>query len=104
MFSGVVTYVQLFFVFKQKTAYDMRISDWSSDVCSSDLSAFSPRPQNLAATSECGTMSPRELGGAAILSGKKSLAEAVADYGAAAKAKLSNPAVTGEIGQASCRE
>src|SRR3546814_8946455 len=25
------------FVFKQKTAYDMRISDWSSDVCSSDL-------------------------------------------------------------------
>src|SRR3546814_3361527 len=29
----------MFFVFKQKTAYDIRISDWSSDVCSSDLSA-----------------------------------------------------------------
>src|SRR3546814_10289244 len=29
-----------FFFFKQKTAYEMRISDWSSDVCSSDL----PRP------------------------------------------------------------
>src|SRR3546814_7588723 len=28
---------RLFFVCKQKTAYDMRISDWSSDVCSSDL-------------------------------------------------------------------
>src|SRR3546814_7791254 len=27
----------LFFVVKQKTAYEMRISDWSSDVCSSDL-------------------------------------------------------------------
>src|SRR3546814_1207767 len=27
------------FCFKQKTVYDMRISDWSSDVCSSDLSA-----------------------------------------------------------------
>src|SRR3546814_10680403 len=27
----------LFFLFKQKTAYEMRISDWSSDVCSSDL-------------------------------------------------------------------
>src|SRR3546814_7121493 len=27
------------FFFKQKTAYEMRISDWSSDVCSSDLSA-----------------------------------------------------------------
>src|SRR3546814_5227621 len=28
-----------FFFFKQKTAYEMRISDWSSDVCSSDLTA-----------------------------------------------------------------
>src|SRR3546814_18728737 len=27
----------MFFCFKQKTAYEMRISDWSSDVCSSDL-------------------------------------------------------------------
>src|SRR3546814_7510589 len=27
------------FFFKQKTAYEMRISDWSSDVCSSDLTA-----------------------------------------------------------------
>src|SRR3546814_7363449 len=30
-------YVLGFFFFKQKTAYEMRISDWSSDVCSSDL-------------------------------------------------------------------
>src|SRR3546814_10082442 len=30
------------FFFKQKTAYEMRISDWSSDVCSSDLA---PRPR-----------------------------------------------------------
>src|SRR3546814_8085974 len=29
--------VFIFFFFKQKTAYEMRISDWSSDVCSSDL-------------------------------------------------------------------
>src|SRR3546814_14540975 len=29
----------MFFFFKQKTAYEMRISDWSSDVCSSDLQA-----------------------------------------------------------------
>src|SRR3546814_10910711 len=34
-FSSLVLY--LFFFFKQKTAYEMRISDWSSDVCSSDL-------------------------------------------------------------------
>src|SRR3546814_1982658 len=31
--------VVVFFFFKQKTAYEMRISDWSSDVCSSDLRA-----------------------------------------------------------------
>src|SRR3546814_9121288 len=30
-------FVCFFFLFKQKTAYEMRISDWSSDVCSSDL-------------------------------------------------------------------
>src|SRR3546814_1109895 len=30
----------LFFFFKQKTAYEMRISDWSSDVCSSDLGSY----------------------------------------------------------------
>src|SRR3546814_2651623 len=29
-----------FFFFKQKTAYEMRISDWSSDVCSSDLNVY----------------------------------------------------------------
>src|SRR3546814_963937 len=31
--------IYFFFFFKQKTAYEMRISDWSSDVCSSDLVA-----------------------------------------------------------------
>src|SRR3546814_5375380 len=31
------------FFFKQKTAYELRISDWSSDVCSSDLGVFSLR-------------------------------------------------------------
>src|SRR3546814_8759266 len=33
---SVLSYCNFFF-FKQKTAYEMRISDWSSDVCSSDL-------------------------------------------------------------------
>src|SRR3546814_1267161 len=37
MWIHIVLY--LFFFFKQKTAYEMRISDWSSDVCSSDLHA-----------------------------------------------------------------
>src|SRR3546814_19913004 len=35
--SRSVRFVVCFFFFKQKTAYEMRISDWSSDVCSSDL-------------------------------------------------------------------
>src|SRR3546814_6120488 len=34
---GYLSDVLFFFFFKQKTAYEMRISDWSSDVCSSDL-------------------------------------------------------------------
>src|SRR3546814_1500455 len=42
MLGYFCTYVSVFFIvyfffFKQKTAYEMRISDWSSDVCSSDL-------------------------------------------------------------------
>src|SRR3546814_8206993 len=50
LFDGVIIswYVvcslcSLFFFFKQKTAYEMRISDWSSDVCSSDLHLFEQR-------------------------------------------------------------
>src|SRR3546814_6301373 len=47
-----------FFFFKQKTAYEMRISDWSSDVCSSDLgdgtSCSSPRHRGpLLSTANC---------------------------------------------------
>src|SRR3546814_5682856 len=38
-------YVLYFFFFKQKTAYEMRISDWSSDVCSSDLGVVGEQDQ-----------------------------------------------------------
>src|SRR3546814_18721705 len=38
-----------FFFFKQKTAYEMRISDWSSDVCSSDLAIGIDRARRAAA-------------------------------------------------------
>src|SRR3546814_8591417 len=38
VFTSFCGFVSIFcFFFKQKTAYEMRISDWSSDVCSSDL-------------------------------------------------------------------
>src|SRR3546814_4408369 len=40
-FVSIIVYV-VFFFFKQKTAYEMRISDWSSDVCSSDLEIKNP--------------------------------------------------------------
>src|SRR3546814_8627763 len=44
MSSIYIMYISIifvvFFFFKQKTAYEMRISDWSSDVCSSDLFAY----------------------------------------------------------------
>src|SRR3546814_3929629 len=39
MLVYVVLCIYVIFFFKQKTAYEMRISDWSSDVCSSDLRA-----------------------------------------------------------------
>src|SRR3546814_9318425 len=38
-----------FFFFKQKTAYEMRISDWRSDVCSSDLAAAEAGQRRIAA-------------------------------------------------------
>src|SRR3546814_1816911 len=44
------------FFFKQKTAYDMRISDWSSDVCSSDLVGSEyelDRPETLGSAAHC---------------------------------------------------
>src|SRR3546814_4408996 len=45
-------YIFIFF-FKQKTAYDMRISDWSSDVCSSDLFEYLGEVLNLSRAAGC---------------------------------------------------
>src|SRR3546814_4688239 len=44
----------VFFFFKQKTAYEMRISDWSSDVCSSDLEGASVVSARAAKRSDIG--------------------------------------------------
>src|SRR3546814_7940613 len=43
-YCGFVSFLFLFFFVKQKTAYEMRMSDWSSDVCSSDLTV---RPDSI---------------------------------------------------------
>src|SRR3546814_2148771 len=59
-----------FFCFKQKTAYEVRISDWSSNVCSSDLlaaatngTAPAPNPE-AGATTATGTQSTAKAGAA----------------------------------------
>src|SRR3546814_4231429 len=54
-------FIVFLFFFKQKTAYEMRISDWSSDVCSSDLLS-STGQQETAWTTSWGS-STRMLGG-----------------------------------------
>src|SRR3546814_9306857 len=55
-------YVCFFFV-KQKTAYEMRISDWSSDVCSSDLEkAKPPRPVAILSPTTSHRLGPMPLG------------------------------------------
>src|SRR3546814_5052745 len=51
----------IIFFFKQKTAYEMRISDWSSDVCSSDLLGFSYLHTKV--TDDKFTSNPRDFGG-----------------------------------------
>src|SRR3546814_6358473 len=55
------------FFFKQKTAYEMRISDWSSDVCSSDLTldclvGADPRRQLATLEHPAAEMAPGEIG------------------------------------------
>src|SRR3546814_2897913 len=56
-------FLLVFFFFKQKTAYEMRISDWSSDVCSSDLASsvrcFSARLRRLLSIAHASTAASR---------------------------------------------
>src|SRR3546814_6061950 len=84
----------LFFFFKQKTAYEMRISDWSSDVCSSDLLAA--------------CVFPRFLGQPAIKVGARCRVAEVAIRAEHGEHLRHHPWINrsggGEIGRASCRE
>src|SRR3546814_3705331 len=80
-----------FFFFKQKTAYEMRISDWSSDVCSSDL-----RPDGLRLSR---VRVPIGLIGIIYESRPNVTADA-----AALCVRAGNAALLREIGRASCRE
>src|SRR3546814_18512755 len=82
------------FFFKQKTAYELRISDWSSDVCSSDL-AYS----RVMRTGALPDASVRRVFGEAIALLDR-LGHTVAD----AELPFEGPAAMEQIGSASCRE
>src|SRR3546814_5052735 len=90
--SKDLVFIGVFFFFKQKTAYEMRISDWSSDVCSSDL---------LAQEGGTGPLTPT-----GAVPGHRRFADAVPPglsfhY---AVAGIARPEQWEEIGRASCRE
>src|SRR3546814_4160169 len=66
-------FFNLFFFFKQKTAYEMRISDWSSDVCSSDMPGNAPEIEvllgiaNQAVTGEDGKVTNSAVEGYSLI-------------------------------------
>src|SRR3546814_1652169 len=49
----------MFFLFKQTTAYEVRISDWSSDVCSSDLLAAEDKPWTIGSLAAEALLAPQ---------------------------------------------
>src|SRR3546814_4332101 len=87
------------FFFEQKTAYEMRISDWSSDVCSSDLpSALAARSLRLHSALVGGSLTARRSVRSADL--PLSCAAHVASSRKGSTSHDLNP----QIGRASCRE
>src|SRR3546814_5055352 len=93
----------LFFFFKQKTAYEMRISDWSSDVCSSDLAdqrRALDRGGHLAVLDQVGLRGREHE----LAAGDVDLAAAEIDGVEAALHRGDDLLRLAEIGRASCRE
>src|SRR3546814_3886334 len=65
----------LFFFFKQKTAYEMRISDWSSDVCSSDLKHLIAAMARVKSYLDYGAFTPIQAAACAALNGPQDIVE-----------------------------
>src|SRR3546814_9267453 len=88
-----------FFFFKQKTAYELRISDWSSDVCSSDLDQLLvlERPSN--GSADVFMRIRNHDGGEVGACGNGTRCVAALVMG-----ELGRDAITIEIGKAACRE
>src|SRR3546814_1888465 len=85
----------LFFFFKQKTAYEMRISDWSSDVCSSDLEELRRRLGVPEGSFKNFAEFRRD-----VLAKSKSEIDQLADF----TVEWEEIRGAGQIGRASCRE
>src|SRR3546814_5872294 len=89
-----------FFFFKLNTAYEMRISDWSSDVCSSDL--VLSRPFRLSAVPSLALV---RLDAAPVFGVRGSLGHKTAGTNRpAGKRQFRNHIFMAKIGRASCRE
>src|SRR3546814_2867945 len=100
-----------FFFFKQKTAYELRISDWSSDVCSSDLGALDVLEgyleylRNIVDSAAGGHIQPvYGVGGEATLTERAE--QALNGYRGMGPVRVGNQAYeqVQQIGRASCRE
>src|SRR3546814_9008147 len=83
--------LSFFFFFKQKTAYELRISDWSSDVCSSDLRAVV-----VVGLAKC-----RDAFGRADAGGHRERTNIIMQPAGRRRDEVGEAA---EIGRASCRE
>src|SRR3546814_4171308 len=87
----------MFFFFKQKTAYEMRISDWSSDVCSSDLEDWTEKRASLFGESHSDEFSSN------LFEAAHFVAECSQDSNLKARS-CANLKIASQIGRASCRE
>src|SRR3546814_5812216 len=91
------------FFFKQKTAYEMRISDWSSDVCSSDLVAGVLQVEGDAPEPLCAPLAGQAQGAPAQLGVVEVRGDAAAGVGRQQQTIQADPAHA-KIGRASCRD
>src|SRR3546814_179943 len=104
----VIFHCFIFFFFKQKTAYEMRISDWSSDVCSSDLRTRTIQPlaetPHRAAILKKLRSRPTVTGSAIALAILMVVVLAAPFFAPQNPYDLASLNLLDEIGRASCRE
>src|SRR3546814_6317888 len=99
-----MTLCVLFFFFKQKTAYEMRISDWSSDVCSSDLNLFRALAEQVAAQLTAHDALDTHLRDELGLTSEMAARPVQAAAASAASFAVGAALPLAKIGRASCRE